>query len=49
MRGSKTIIGVTCKDCVKKGVELIHVDSDGNRSEMRIKDGKATYYTILSR
>ncbi len=48
-RVSKTIIGVTCKSCLKKGVELIHVDSNGNKSEMIIKEGKSTYISVKER
>ena len=43
---SRTTMGVTCKNCLKKGVELIHVDSNGNKSEMIIKDGKSTYISV---
>ncbi len=45
-RYSRTVIGVTCKNCLKKGVELIYIDSDGNKSEMIIRKGQATYISV---
>ena len=40
-RFSKTVIGVTCQSCRKIGVEFTFVDSKGNKSEMKIRGGKA--------
>ena len=39
-RFSRTILGVTCEDCKKKGVEMIYVDSNGNESEMVMRRGR---------